>query len=242
MAERIMRLGKRREELVQKARGDVLEVSCGTGRNMDFYLLGEKRGIDKNGKAEIQGCRSVTFVDQSGEMVKIARLKFEKKHPTFKRVAFRTQDAMDPIPPPPLHHPLEGTRTISTTMATAETKNHRYDTIVQTMGLCSHPDPVSFLIHLGTLAKPGNGQILLLEHGRSHYAWLNRILDDLAPAHADRHGCWWNRDIGEVVRQSGLVVVESKRWHLGTTWRFVLRPKREQDEEDGQKRLREKAR
>jgi len=37
-----------------------------------------------------------------------------------------------------------------------------------------------------------------------------------------------------VVRQSGLDVAESKRWHLGTTWRFVLRPRRAQHEENGQ--------
>ncbi|EER37221.1 conserved hypothetical protein [Histoplasma capsulatum H143] len=100
-----------------------------------------------------------------------------------------------------------------------------FDTVIQTMGLCSLPDPVSYLKHLGTLVEPERGEILLLEHGRSHYRWLNKLLDDLAAAHADRHGCWWNRDIGEIVRQSGLEIVESKRWHMGTTWRFILRRK-----------------
>ena len=95
------------------------------------------------------------------------------------------------------------------------------------MGLCSMPDPVDTLKHLGEITEPQRGRILLLEHGRSHYDWLNRILDNLAPTHADRHGCWWNRDIGAIVRDSGLEVVEEKRWHLGTTWRFVLRPKQD---------------
>ncbi|ODH13057.1 hypothetical protein ACO22_07644 [Paracoccidioides brasiliensis] len=219
MAEKVMGLGRKRRELVQRARGNVLEVACGTGRNMEYYSLGEKRGGDKkSGKAEIQGCRSVTFVDQSQEMVQIAKEKFEKMYPHFKLVAFRTQDAMDPIPPPP--------HTATSAPETTPGHPYQFDTVIQTMGLCSHPDPVSYLIHLGTLVKPERGEILLLEHGRSHYLWVNKLLDDLAPAHADRHGCWWNRDIGEVVRRSGLEIVESKRWHLGTTWKFVLRSKK----------------
>ncbi|KAK2750964.1 hypothetical protein FQN57_000039 [Myotisia sp. PD_48] len=220
LAEKIMRLGKRRKEIVQMARGNVLEVSAGTGRNMEHYQLGERRGVDKDGKAEIQGCRSVTFVDQSGEMLDIAKSKFAQSHPDFKQVVFRAQDAMQPIdslpscpstPSSPIHPPL------------------KFDTVIQTMGLCSHPDPVSLLMRLASVTEPERGRILLLEHGRSYYGWVNRLLDDLAPAHADRHGCWWNRDIGEIVRMSGLEVVESKRFHLGTTWKFVLRPREGKD-------------
>ena len=224
-SEWIMGLGKKRKELVERARGNVVEVSCGTGRNIEYYQLGEKRGTDKKGKAEVIGCRSVTFVDQSGEMVEIAREKFEKMFPAFKKagmiapVAFRAQDAMKPIVPAiPMARP---TRLLT---QSDDEKQNRFDTVIQTMGLCSHPDPVAFLKHMGTITEPERGKILLLEHGRSYYGWVNRLLDDLAPAHADRHGCWWNRDIGEIVEKSGLEVVEAKRWHLGTTWLFILRP------------------
>ncbi|EEP82477.1 conserved hypothetical protein [Uncinocarpus reesii 1704] len=81
----------------------------------------------------------------------------------------------------------------------------------------------------GIRCQPERGQILLLEHGRSYYGWVNKLLDDLAPAHANQHGCWWNRDIGKIVEQSGLEIVESKRWHLGTTWKYVLRPRQGTD-------------
>ncbi|OJJ51465.1 hypothetical protein ASPZODRAFT_127540 [Penicilliopsis zonata CBS 506.65] len=215
MSETLMRMGTKREELVKRARGDVLEVSCGTGRNMEYYELGEKVVIDSKGRASVQGCRSVTFSDLSPEMVELARQKYEVKMKDKNKnknknkekvqvsVAFKAQDAGSIAPP--------------------EGRPH-FDTVVQTMGLCSMPDPVGVLQHLGSITEPREGRILLLEHGRSHYAWVNRILDDVAPAHADKHGCWWNRDIGEIVRQSGLEVVEMKRWHLGTTWQFVLRP------------------
>lgn len=215
LGEKFMRLGKRRKELVQMARGDVLEVSCGTGRNMEYYQLGEKRGLDERGRPVLQGCRSVTFVDLSPQMVEIARHKFRRLHPEFAKAAFRTEDAKKVGP-------------VADTSAKfpewVYSRSH-FDTVIQTMGLCSTPDPVGLLRHLGSITEPQRGQILLLEHGRSHYDWLNKILDNLAPAHAHRHGCWWNRDIGQIIEQSGLEVVEIQRYHLGTTWRAVLRPR-----------------
>ncbi|KAL4777922.1 methyltransferase domain-containing protein [Aspergillus varians] len=218
VSEKLMRIGAKRRDLVRRATGDVLEVSCGTGRNLAYYELEEKRVVDEKGRGGgVRGCRSVTFTDLSPEMVAIARGKFEKLHPAFAasgRVAFRAQDARD-VPPP----------SSTTTTLPSQGEGAYYDTIVQTMGLCSMPDPAGALRHLGTITEPQQGRILLLEHGRSHYGWLNRVLDNLAPAHADRHGCWWNRDIGQIVRESGLEVVEEKRWHFGTTWMFVLRPK-----------------
>lgn len=217
LGERFMRLGTRRKELVQMARGDVLEVSCGTGRNMEYYQLGEKRALDRQGRSEVQGCRSVTFVDLSPQMVDIARQKFRTLYPDFAKVSFRTEDAREVRP------------TSSVSKETKETEEWTYsrphfDTVLETMGLCSTTDPVGLLRHLASITEPHSGRILLLEHGRSHYDWLNRILDNLAPAHAHRHGCWWNRDIGQIIEQSRLEVVEIQRYHLGTTWRAVLRP------------------
>ena len=214
LSEKAMRLGSKRADLVRMARGDVLEVSCGTGRNLEYYDLGERRGVDSKDRLGVIGCRSLTFVDLSPQMVAITKEKFEALRPGFKRVAFRAQDAGS------VSVELKGLRG-----STGSKEGEYYDTIVQTMGLCSMPDPVGTLRHLGEITEPKRGRILLLEHGRSHYDWLNRILDNLAPTHADRHGCWWNRDIGAIVRESGLEVVEEKRWHLGTTWRYVLKPK-----------------
>ncbi|OKL62899.1 hypothetical protein UA08_01587 [Talaromyces atroroseus] len=263
LGERFMRLGARRKELVRMARGDVLEVSCGTGRNMEYYQLGERRGLDSQGHSEIQGCRSVTFVDLSPQMVEIARQKFRKQYPDFTKAVFRAEDAREVLPTAASADPRGGesssssspspspsrslptlffSQKTSTGPPTAESSEmppsshtaekagwafsrSHFDTVLETMGLCSTTDPVGLLRHLGSITEPQKGRILLLEHGRSHYDWLNKVLDNLAPAHAHRHGCWWNRDIGHIIEQSGLEVVEIKRYHLGTTWRAVLRPK-----------------
>ena len=101
-----------------------------------------------------------------------------------------------------------------------------YDTVVQTIGLCSTPEPERLLKNVAHVLKP-DGKILLLEHGRSHYGWINDMMDDNARAHADKFGCWWNRDIGAIVKNSGLDVVKMYRpwfWaQMGTLWWVEMR-------------------
>ncbi len=130
---------------------------------------------------------------------------FAELHPRFANTTFLIQSAASPVTCP---------------------STNGFDTVIQTMGLCSTPEPANTLRNLGRLVNRERGQILLLEHGRSHYKWLNRILDALAPAHANKHGCWWNRDIAAVIDESGLEVTKLKRYHLGTTWWIELRAKK----------------
>lgn len=180
----------------------MLEVSAGTGRNAKYYNL--------------KKCKSLTFVDSSGPMLDVARNKFLRSHPEYSKnassqpsVAFLTQSVLAPLP-------RYATKQVE--------ESGGYDTILQTMGLCSTPQPTQSLIHLGTLAHPERGRILLLEHGRSYYDWLNNILDKMAAERADKQGCWWNRDIGRIVQDSGLVVESIKRKHFGTLWIVEARP------------------
>lgn len=127
-----------------------------------------------------------------------------EKHPKYKNISFIVQDAAEPIELSPA--------------------KKEYDTVIQSMGLCSHRSPVDLLRNLGKLCKRDSGKIILLEHGRSHYEWLNNILDSLAPEHAERWGCWWNRDVEGIVKESGLVVEKVSRYHFGTTYWIEARP------------------
>ncbi|BFZ55777.1 hypothetical protein PYCC9005_002818 [Savitreella phatthalungensis] len=105
-----------------------------------------------------------------------------------------------------------------------------YNTVVQTFGLCSVADPVSYLRHLSSFADGRDGQVLLLEHGRSGWGWVNYILDRTARGHAARWGCYYNRDIDAIVRECEdvLDVISCERRHLGTTYIYRLRPKQQQ--------------
>ncbi|KAL8421955.1 hypothetical protein RB596_002638 [Gaeumannomyces avenae] len=106
-----------------------------------------------------------------------------------------------------------------------------YDVIVQTFGLCSVASPGRLLANMATVLKPGTGRILLLEHGRGGWDFVNNALDRLAPGHFARFGCWWNRDIERIVRDAaaavpGLEVVSVKRpgvLQAGTTLLIELR-------------------
>ena len=178
----------------------------GTGRNAAWY--------------DMRKVKSLTFVDQSGPMVEIARRKWRElhphPHPKEVAVTFLTQPLTSPLP------------------KSSTDRHEDFTSIIQTMGICSTPDPSAALAHLGRLAHPTEARILLLEHGRSHYSWINTILDKSAARHAEKHGCWYNRDIGKVVAESGLQVEKVERRQFGTLWYVEARPPQRERNPGGQ--------
>ncbi|KAH8732602.1 methyltransferase OMS1 mitochondrial precursor [Phaeosphaeriaceae sp. PMI808] len=193
LSESLLLLTSKRKKLTAMAKGHVLEVAVGTGRNIPYY--------------NTKQCATVTLLDASAPMLAVAKRKWIDTHKEyFGRVNFKRQSALNPIVPP-------------------YGANEGYDTVIQTMGLCSTPEPTKLLLNIEACTHE-DGQILLLEHGKSHYRWLNDLLDKTAPAHADEHGCWWNKDIGKIVEESGLQVVNIKRYNFGTTWWLELKPRK----------------
>ncbi len=231
-----------RRKLVEQAHGRVLEVGAGTGRNTEYYRLDRCDSVtllDQSGPmldvarrkwAEWKEKRLKELVGEGDELTderkRGKRLMVEVE---AAKVRFMEKDILSDAGGLAVTATAgDGTKKeqhgrTGEVGSVAGTGSGAFDTVVQTMSLCSTASPVSLLARSATLTAPGSGRILLLEHGRSHYGWLNRWLDRSAAAHAEKFGCWWNRDIGEVVRQSGLEVVEMKRYHLGTTWWVVLR-------------------
>ncbi|KAK5169828.1 uncharacterized protein LTR77_005806 [Saxophila tyrrhenica] len=230
ISETLMGINSLRKELARKCQGHVLEASCGTGRNLGYFDVGPQGRVE-----------SLTFVDLSPRMVELCMKKWVILHGTempsanLKRglkVRFRKGSVISSIPDVPVEGEEEGKR--------------GYDTILQTMGLCSTPEPVELLRSLAAHLDTGNpdARILLLEHGRGDREWVNRVLDNAAEKHAEIHGCWFNRDIGALVEEAakgaGLEVVEGRRRHFGTTWVFELkageRLRREGNSKQGEQR------
>jgi methyltransferase OMS1, mitochondrial len=228
LSEKWLLLRAKRKRLVNEAYGSVLEVSCGTGRNMDLYDLRpyDPSEDSRTGRSRKRIITSLTFNDQSEVMIDHAKDKFadmeahrNKRDRFTGPVRFIVGDAA-----------IKGT---------IDRPAGGYDTIVQTMGVCSTSHASALLRRLGQLCRqPGEfganvvpenddgrgGKILLLEHGKGHFDFINRFLDDGAKMHAAHYGCWWNKDIDEVVKESGLVVERMTRYNFGTTWEIVLRP------------------
>lgn len=72
--ERGVLMGRRRKWLMKQVEGNVLEVACGTGRNIPYLNLDH--------------VESITFVDSSEKMVMETQKKFREKFPKFKNAAF----------------------------------------------------------------------------------------------------------------------------------------------------------
>jgi methyltransferase OMS1 len=277
---------KLRRNLASYARGRVLEVAVGTGRNLGYYdwtevvdgvalveedaekarnerekrekerakkVLSLHRRMRKGEefdeeKAKLPGqfegeILSYTGVDISADMMGVARRRLRDTVPGLKKLLRRKRaepmpasgavvdvldsrvrlciaDAEQPLPPP-----------APGSAAPPDTEAGKYDTILQSFGLCSVSDPVKLVTNMASVLQPGSGRIFLLEHGRGWFEFLNRLMDETAEAHFKKHGCWWNRDIEGIVREAtrsvpGLEIVHLGRLplrHLGTTLVVELR-------------------
>lgn len=97
--------------------------------------------------------------------------------------------------------------------------------VIDTFGLCSFENPRAVLTEMQRVVKH-DGRILLLEHGRSQWPLVNTIMgvDRRAAAHAATWGCHWNRDVDQIVRDSGLKVVTRHTAELGTVTLIVAVP------------------
>ena len=146
--------------------------------------------------------RRVLLTDRSDKMLAEARQKVQRTTHSEHEVqyAFRTVDAEH------LDLPADA-----------------FDTVVDTFGLCSYEDPV---VVLNEMARVCKGKILLLEHGRSHqWDFVTRHLDQHAEQHAANWGCVWNRDLDSILERADVDVEILSRYHFGTTYYVVCRPK-----------------
>ena len=91
-----------------------------------------------------------------------------------------------------------------------------FDTTVDTFGLCVVSDPLQALKEMARVTKP-QGQVLLLEHTRSHHAAVGRYQDITAgPVAALGKGCMWNQDVLSMVSHAGLQVQQVQHY-MGAT-------------------------
>lgn len=184
--EMLMGISLMRRFLLRAARGRVLEVAAGTGRNLPFYAPDAQ----------------LTLTDTSAGMLAQIPAKATAAGRSVRESELREMSA-----------------------GALAFPDETFDTVVDTFGLCSMDDSVAALEEMQRVCKRRGGRVLLLEHGRSHYAWLSRLLDKFAAQHAQRWGCHWNRDILALVAAAGLEVETVHRFHFGTTYYIVARPR-----------------
>jgi methyltransferase OMS1 len=185
-----------RRFLLRNATGDVLEVGCGTARNLPYYRPDRVRRL--------------VLTDSSPAMLDRARSKIRSAAEAGKL------EGSSSSPPRTIAYQADAHR--------LPLPDRSFDTVVDTFGLCSYDDPVAVLGEISRVCKP-SGRILLLEHGRTKkWDWLSAHLDRTAPTHAANWGCVWNRDLDDILERSGLRVESIHTWHFGTTYYVVCRP------------------
>ncbi|KNE54408.1 hypothetical protein AMAG_00382 [Allomyces macrogynus ATCC 38327] len=196
-----------RRWMVGKAQGDTLEIAAGTGRNLPYYRTPRVTHL--------------TLSDTSSAMLAEAAHRISPSSSPTSTSLIHAKDAL----------PISLIEADATRLPFA---SNTFDTVVSTMSLCSVHDPTLAVREAVRVTKPG-GRVLLVEHGRGHYDWLNRALDRSAAKHAEKWGCYFHRPIGAIVEAAVVPVAREEvaeavatepvariasvtRLHLGTTW------------------------
>ena len=99
-----------------------------------------------------------------------------------------------------------------------------FDTVVDSLSLCTIPDPVVALREMARVCR-ADGCILLVEHGRSSHGWLGRWQDRRADRHAEKLCCRWNLNPLDLIRQAQLPPIKVHRTFLGIFWMLEVGPR-----------------
>lgn len=92
---------------------------------------------------------------------------------------------------------------IESDIETLEFPEHSFDCVVSTLSLCGYDNPEQVLRNIRSWCRP-DGRICLLEHGLGGNVLLKSAQHLLNPIARKMSGCHWNRDIVQIVKNSGL--------------------------------------
>ena len=136
----------------------------------------------------------ITCIDASGGMLKVAR---KKARALNMEVTFIQGDAQ--------RLPFG---------------NKQFDTVVDTLGLCTYSNPIKVLREMKRVCKP-QGMILLLEHGVSNQRWVRELQERGEKNHYEKLGCSLLREHEALVKKAGLKIVKVDRKLFGTVYIII---------------------
>jgi ubiquinone/menaquinone biosynthesis C-methylase UbiE len=104
-----------------------------------------------------------------------------------------------------------------------EFEDDQFDTVVSALSTCTFPRPREALQEIQRVCAP-DGQILLLEHGRSDIGPLARFQEWRSEAHYQKAGCQWTQEPLDLVESAGLEIERSRSALFGMLTTIVARP------------------
>lgn len=100
-----------------------------------------------------------------------------------------------------------------------------FDTVISEFSLCAVEDPVKALTEMARVAK---NRVIILEHGLSYWSiirklgyWTSLFPD---PQHPWSYGCYQDRDVLEIVKESKVKVKQMQMSSLGHVYLLSLAP------------------
>lgn len=184
-----------RRRVAKHIKGDALEISCGTGRNLGWI---NPRKVS-----------SLTLVDPSVPMLEVAQSKFEgtySKKFANRPVQFVAGRAED----------LE---------LLTKNSGQRFDTVYETFGLCSHEDPAKALAEMAAMAKPNGRIVLLEHGRGTFESMNQRMDKRAENRAKEWGCRWNLDIRSIVENSPNVEVLERGNYHFGTIYFYVLRPK-----------------
>lgn len=177
-----------RTNLLAKANGDVLELGVGTGLNLPLY----SQDIDS-------GISSYTAIDLSPKMMKQAITKFKSPGGVANSLAaLYSQDKV--------YFELGDVNELSKTL-----NGKKFDTIVDSFGLCVFPDPLLALQEAKKSLKP-NGKLIMLEHQDSLIGKTLKPTTQIADVIST---CRYDDDVIGLVKVAGFKSISKKSYAGG---------------------------
>lgn len=207
---------------------------------LTHLLSGDATRVDSN--EHFEGSRNCTVVRKKaimmarGDVLEIGFGTGEKTLPTFERTsAVKSVTGLD-------NHrlslevckermengQLKFSKPLTLVDARAESlpfRDNSFDTVLSEFSLCSIEDPVASIREMARVAR---GRVILVEHGLSYWSivrWLGyctSLFPD--PQHPWSYGCYQDRDILALLKESGVKVKKMQTSSLGHVYLLTLGP------------------
>lgn len=105
-------------------------------------------------------------------------------------------------------------------------EENSFDTIISTLSLCGYENPTKVLNSFNKWCRP-DGNILLLEHGKSSNKMIGSIQTMLNPIHRKIAGCHLNRDMLHVIEQSNIHIGRMEHYLTGMVHLVWAKPNKQ---------------